>query len=50
MVATLQSYQLNNRVVNVDLARVQVLSDPSKNILENLGANLPQAFQNASFG
>lgn len=45
MVSFVQSYQLNNQSVNVDLSQIPEFSDVSKEIFHSLGETLPQALQ-----
>jgi hypothetical protein len=49
MVTTVQPYQLNNVVVDIDLARVSGFSETSKDILQNqLHTHLPPPFHSAA--
>jgi|GEM_PF-5597245 len=48
MISIVQSYNFNNKIVDIDLAKVPNLSNRSKDILTALGTNLPQSFQTAA--
>lgn len=48
MITTVQSYQLNNKTVVIDLAKIPELSSPSKSVFRSLGANLPEALRTAA--